>query len=96
MIENISNKCSQGRVAKALANLAILMFASVAVYAAPPGYVQTNLVSNIPGLALHTDPNMLNPWGVAFFSGASPFWINENGAGISSMGWEIPFPVSPP
>jgi len=97
LIENISNKCSQGRVAKALASLAVLMFASVAVHAAPPGYVQTNLVSNIPGLALHTDPNMLNPWGVAFFSGASPFWINENGAGISSLidGMGNPFPGLP-
>jgi hypothetical protein len=63
----------------------------------PPGYVQSNLVSNIPGLALHTDPMMLNPWGVAFFSGASPFWINENNAGISSLidGMGNPFPGLP-
>ena len=26
-------------------------------------YVQTNLVSDIPGLAAHTDPNLKNPWG---------------------------------
>ena len=25
-------------------------------------YVQTNLVSDIPGLAAHTDPNLKNPW----------------------------------
>lgn len=69
----------------ALAGLTFLISMPLFVHAAPPGYVQTNLVSDIPGLAAHTDPNMLNPWGVAFFSGASPFWINENNAGISSL-----------
>jgi uncharacterized protein (TIGR03118 family) len=29
-------------------------------------YVQTNLVSDIPGLALLTDPSLKNPWGTAF------------------------------
>ena len=28
-------------------------------------YRQTNLVSDIPGLALHTDPNLRNPWGTS-------------------------------
>src|SRR5437868_5372004 len=27
-------------------------------------YVQTNLVSDVPGLATHTDPNLVNPWGM--------------------------------
>ena len=29
-------------------------------------YVQTNLVSDIPGLAKATDPHLVNPWGVSF------------------------------
>lgn len=33
------------------------------------GYTQTNLISDIPGLAEVTDPNLLNPWGLAFFPG---------------------------
>jgi hypothetical protein len=28
-------------------------------------YQQTNLVSDIPGLALHTDPNLRNSWGTS-------------------------------
>lgn len=41
---------------------------------------QTNLVSSVPGLAAHTDPNLINPWGVAF-SPTSPFWMaNQNSA----------------
>ncbi len=49
------------------------------------GYAQTNLISDIPGLAQVTDPNLLNPWGLAFFPGLSPFWINENNAGFSAL-----------
>ena len=29
-------------------------------------YVQTNLVSDIPGVAEATDPHLVNPWGVSF------------------------------
>ena len=57
--------------------------------AAGPGYVQTDLITNIPALATATgarlDPNLLNPWGLAFFPGLSPFWINENNAGLSAL-----------
>ena len=30
------------------------------------GYVETNLVSDIQGLANNYDPNLQNPWGVSF------------------------------
>src|SRR6266849_8739096 len=57
--------------------------------AAGPRYVQTDLITDIPALATQTgavlDPNLLNPWGVAFFPGLSPFWINENNAGLSAL-----------
>src|SRR5256885_1086046 len=48
------------------------------------GYTQTNLVSNIPGLAAFTDPNLVNPWGVAL-SPAGPFWVAENGTGLLTL-----------
>jgi uncharacterized protein (TIGR03118 family) len=58
-------------------------------------YVQTNLISDIPGLAAVTDPTLLNPWGIAFFPDASPFWINENNAGFSALYFAdaVPFPL---
>ena len=61
------------------------------------GYAQTNLISDIPGLAQVTDPNLLNPWGLAFFPDASPFWINENNAGFSALYFAdaVPFPLLP-
>jgi hypothetical protein len=30
-------------------------------------YKQKNLVSNAEGHAIHTDPNLINGWGLAFF-----------------------------
>ena len=48
------------------------------------GFTQTNLVSNIPGLAAQTDPKLINPWGIAK-SGTSPFWIADNGSGKSTL-----------
>jgi uncharacterized protein (TIGR03118 family) len=52
---------------------------------ASPGYVQRNLISDTSSIpAAHHDPTLLNPWGVAFFPGG-PFWINDNGSGISAL-----------
>jgi len=48
------------------------------------GYVQTNLVSNGVIQAKTTDPNLLNAWGIDFLPGA-PFWIADNGAGVSTV-----------
>ena len=47
-------------------------------------YSQVNLVSNIPGLAANTDPNLVNPWGVSE-SPAGPFWVSDNGPGLSTL-----------
>jgi uncharacterized protein (TIGR03118 family) len=48
------------------------------------GYTQTNLVSDIPGLAAITDPNLVNPWGITT-SGSSPFWVSDNGSGKATL-----------
>lgn len=58
-------------------------------------YVQTNLISDIPGVAATLDPNCtsppartgcaaLNMWGIAF-SSTSPAWVADNGAGLSTL-----------
>src|SRR5437016_1108260 len=47
-------------------------------------YVQTNLVSDIPGLAASTDPNLVNRWGIAF-GPTSPFCISDNHTGLSTL-----------
>jgi uncharacterized protein (TIGR03118 family) len=49
----------------------------------PVGYVQTNLVSDIPGLAQITDPNLKDPWGIAE-SGSGPFSVADQQAGVAT------------
>jgi uncharacterized protein (TIGR03118 family) len=46
--------------------------------------LQTNLVSDLPGVAKVQDPNLVNPWGISE-SSASPFWISDNNAGVSTL-----------
>ncbi len=62
-------------------------------------YLQTNLVSDIPGLAAHTDPNLVNPWGISSSSG-SPLWVSDNGRDASTIyngsGTPAPLVVSIP
>ncbi len=48
-------------------------------------YKQTNLVSDLPGMAPVTDPNLKNPWGLTRSPNGSPWWINNNGTGTSSL-----------
>jgi hypothetical protein len=47
-------------------------------------YHQTNLVSDLPGMALIQDPDLVNPWGISL-SGGSPFWVANNGTGTSTL-----------
>ena len=47
-------------------------------------YKQTNLVSDGAVPARITDPQLKNPWGIAAIPG-SPFWIADNGTGVSTL-----------
>lgn len=62
-------------------------------------YTQTNLVSDVPGVAAITDPNLKNPWGVSF-SPTSPFWVSDQATGLATLydgaGNIVPLVVSIP
>jgi uncharacterized protein (TIGR03118 family) len=47
-------------------------------------YTQTNLVSDTSGMASVTDPNLVNPWGMSRSSG-SPWWVSDNGTGVTTL-----------
>ena len=48
-------------------------------------YTSTSLVADIAGTsALTVDPNLVNPWGVAFAPNA-PVWIANNGTSTSTL-----------
>jgi uncharacterized protein (TIGR03118 family) len=71
------------RLATAMGTIA-LVFAPTFLHADSLGFTQTNLVSDIPGKAANTDPNLKNPWGVAF-SATSPFWTSDQGTGLATL-----------
>jgi uncharacterized protein (TIGR03118 family) len=50
----------------------------------PSAYLQTNLVSDIPGMAPTIDSNLKNPWGIAY-SPSGPFWISDNNGNVSTI-----------
>lgn len=60
-------------------------------------FAQTNLVSDVSGRAAMTDPQLVNPWGIAL-GPTSPFWISDNGQGVSTLydGNGMPFPAASP
>lgn len=75
------------RFAKAACAI-LLAFSSGSLLA--DAFLQTNLVSDVPNMAITTDANLRNPWGVSF-SATSPFWVANqvtntstlyNGAGV--------------
>jgi len=47
-------------------------------------YQQVNLVSDVPGMAQVTDPNMVNAWGASYL-GTSPLWVSDNGADVATL-----------
>jgi uncharacterized protein (TIGR03118 family) len=47
--------------------------------------LQTNLVSDLPGVAAVQDPNLVNPWGISEGPTGGPFWISDNNAGVSTL-----------
>src|SRR5256714_9922380 len=47
-------------------------------------YQQTNLVSDVPGLAQVTDSNLVNSWGLVHGPG-TPWWVADNGTGVSTL-----------
>jgi uncharacterized protein (TIGR03118 family) len=60
--------------------LTLMLISSVA----QAQYKLTNLVSNQVGQAAHTDPLLVNAWGLARSAG-SPFWISDNKTGWSTL-----------
>ena len=64
--------------------LALLAPVCLAVGQARAQYVETNLVSNEPGVAPVTDPNLIDPWGLAM-SATSPLWVANQGSGTATV-----------
>jgi uncharacterized protein (TIGR03118 family) len=89
------------RVSIALSALALVLGQAAPVQAGAfhGSFHQSNLVSNIPGLAPLTDPNLKNPWGLSS-SATSPIWVSDNNAGVTTLyngaGQKVPLTVTIP
>ena len=62
----------------------VLFLGTLSAVAQTNSYRQTNLVSDMPGAAAHTDSKLINPWGISFYPG-QPFWISDNNSGYSTV-----------
>jgi hypothetical protein len=47
-------------------------------------FLQTNLVSDISGLAKILDPSLVNPWGISH-SATSPIWVSDQGTNTTTL-----------
>lgn len=47
-------------------------------------YEETDLVSDVAGMARATDPHLVNAWGLARSPGG-PWWVADNGTGVSTL-----------
>src|SRR5438094_6993618 len=63
-----------------IAYAGVAMLRQLSAASVTPTFTQTNLVSDVPGMAQMTDPNLVNPWGMALGLN-SGIWISDNGSG---------------
>jgi uncharacterized protein (TIGR03118 family) len=64
--------------------LTVLLLTALTITTASAQYLRTDLVSNQPGVAPTTDPNLINAWGLVALP-TSPWWVSDNVTGDSSL-----------
>jgi uncharacterized protein (TIGR03118 family) len=81
----------------------LLIFATLSLATAvarADSYSQTNLQSDIPGVAMRTDPNLVNAWGMTTNPTGTVIWVSDNGTGVSTLyrqdGTPVPLVVTIP
>ncbi len=81
---NKSNK-SQTAARLPLSAIALLVGATLfSLPAAAQSVSPTILTSDIANISVNTDANLVNPWGMSA-SASSPWWISDNGTGLSTL-----------
>lgn len=94
------NSVAFAKFAQPVTVAAGLLGLSLALAAQPTQhYTQTNLVSDQPGMAAVTDPNLVNAWGMSRGS-TTPWWVSDNGMGVATLyagtGSPVPLVVTIP
>jgi uncharacterized protein (TIGR03118 family) len=81
---HLSARRPSGLLVLALVLCSALVAASPLAAAERNSYTVTPLVSDQPGVAARTDPNLVNAWGLTA-SGTSPWWVSDNGTDLSTL-----------
>ncbi len=72
-------------IASAIAAVGLLVLAQPGpARAQGAGFIQHNLVSDLSGVADHTDTNLVNSWGLAH-SPTGPWMVSDNGTGLATQ-----------
>ncbi|HMI97063.1 MAG TPA: TIGR03118 family protein [Micropepsaceae bacterium] len=80
------------KVLKACAFAGGLALVPLPAHAVPSFFLQSNLVTSNQAVltslgyrsAANVDTSLINPWGISH-SATSPFWVSDNGAGVSTL-----------
>ena len=71
-----------------VASLGLLLGVALPAAARNPNaenlYTVRKLVSDVPGVAEHTDPDLVNAWGMSH-SSTSPWWVSNEGSDTSTL-----------
>jgi len=67
-----------------LALFAVTLVAPSLLADGGPHYQQNNVVSDLPGIAAHTDSDLVNPFGLTR-GPATPWWASDEGTGHSTL-----------
>jgi uncharacterized protein (TIGR03118 family) len=62
----------------------VMLLTAAAVSRAQNHYLQLNLISDLPDVAILQDTNLTNAWGIAYGPN-TPFWVSDNGSGLATL-----------
>jgi uncharacterized protein (TIGR03118 family) len=78
---------NQERIASRAARMALLSFLTLALLALPAAAQRVNinyLTSDVTNAGAFLDAHLVNPWGMSI-SPSGPWWISDNGTGLSTL-----------
>jgi hypothetical protein len=99
----MNNLVSRRNLSRAALTLAAALLVTVGLVASASAggsaFTVTKLVSDQAGVALVTDPSLVNAWGLTSLP-TSPWWVSDNGTNVSTLyladGTKVPLTVSVP
>src|ERR1700678_4445533 len=78
IVRTVSTSRHKSVIGLAILAICCVMLSTMAM-AETTTYVQTNIISDLPGTASVTDPTLLNPWGVSV---GPAIWIDAANTGL--------------